>query len=360
MTDNYKTILHDLDEDILVAYHDDERFSTKALFKARDDVISSLESDNGKMRDSLRGLLLLDCRSPLTINAVSSFIDSYLEDGSGTTMPMLLADLFEFFNISNSNWKEAAMAVGVYAEIHHDLEYHNNAHFKKVVLHMARLIMAHNHIFENTSHILKPDKVALLLIASAVHDLGHDGTGNIIDRKYILARTEKRSFDIVRPALVECGLTNKVLDDLLLLLMATDVSPFEDPLSPANQVRAAYDIHFGEDEENENEAEEIEFLKEFEPFRRRSMLCVMALMLHEADIMNSAAVNYETTKKESCSISLETGRKNALPEDTLLFLNKICNEEMLSSAAQLVGSKAMDDIREKIKEDFKNGNSSYI
>ncbi len=223
---------------------------------------------------------------------------------------------------------------------------------------MARLIMAHNHIFGNTSNALTPDKVALLLVASAIHDLGHDGTGNIIDRKYILARTEKRSFEIIKPALTECGLSKKVLDDLLLLLMATDVSPFGDSLSPANQVRAAYELHFGDHEEEDGE--ELELSEEFEELRQRPVLCVMALMLHEADIMNSAGLDYDTTKKESCAISLEIGRKNALPEDTLLFLNKICNEEMRSTAAQLVGAKAMDDIRNKIKEDFKNGNASYI
>ncbi len=151
-------------------------------------------------------------------------------------------------------------------------------------------------------------------------------------------------------------MTDSERDDLLTLLMATDVSPFGDPMSPAHQVRRLYDMHFGT--EDHHACDDIS--PEFEVLKNREKLCAMALMLHEADILNSAALNYKTTVQESCSVSLEIGRKNALPEDTLLFLDKICDGHMMSSAAQFIGAKAMAEIRSRVMEDYKNGNISYL
>ncbi len=360
MKEIYKNILSNLGGDSFVPYSGDERFCKDSLVSAYEACLPLFEDDFDKVFSGLDFIFSDIPGGLLQTDALLSFIRNYLEgDEGGVSMPGFIAAIFSRFSIDDPLICKAALGAALYAEIVHDLPYHNNAHFKKVVLHMARLIVAHNYIFKDTANFLDRHKVALLLIAAVIHDLGHTGAGNIIDRKYDFAKTEQRSLDIIRPFLQRCGLCDDDLSDILTLLIATDVSPFGDPMSPSNQVRRLYEVHFGDNEEESDDAEFIvsDLLRVLES---RERLCSMALMLHEADVLNSAAVSYEMTVSESKSVSLEVGRQNALPEDTLLFLEKICNGKMCSAAAQLIGAEAMKDIKACVIDDYASGNKSYL
>lgn len=244
----------------------------------------------------------------------------------------------------------------ILAEVPNALLYHNNLHFRKVVLHVVRMIVAHNAMFEGTNHSLDKSQVTALLIAAAIHDLGHQGKGNITNRKYEMAKTEKRSFELAAPYLREAGISEELLCDIRTMLIGTDVSPFGDPISPANQVRAAYEYHYGTAEDDEA----LELCEDLIVLESNADLCMMCLMLHEADIMNSAGLSYEITCQESIFVSKEIGRPHASPEDTLLFLEKICCGEMLSDSARFLASDNLQKILTRVMQDFKDGNVSYF
>ncbi len=255
----------------------------------------------------------------------------------------------------------AMLVAGVLAEFPNDLPYHNNLHFRKVLLHVVRMIAAHNNIlFKGTSHLLEKSDIAKLVISACIHDIGHEGKGNIVDHKYHLAMIEKRSFSYAYPYLAAAGLDEEMLEDIKVMLITTDVSPIGDPISPVSQLRTAYEFHFGMDEDVSNINEDEEKLhEEISVLMEESHLCLLCVMLQEADIMNSAAVDYDITRYESLAISEEAGLYRSLPEDILLFLETICNKKMLSAAGCYLAEGKLEAITRRVIDDYHNGNKPY-
>lgn len=253
-------------------------------------------------------------------------------------------------------YPESLYRAAILADIPCELSYHNNLHFRKVVLHMIRIIAAHNYIADATNQKLSENQISLLLAGACIHDIGHCGTGNIIDRKYHMAMTEERSFYYAEPYLNDSGLNQEMLRDLKIIILTTDVSPFGDPISPANQARRAYEYHFGV---NVDADADLDLSDTFKLLEEREDLTLMSIMLHEADIMNSAAVDYEITLEESIAISNEIGREHTLPEDTLLFLEIICAKEMVSEASRHLGDDNFNMIIDRVMQDYRAGNKAY-
>ena len=195
----------------------------------------------------------------------------------------------------------------------------------------------------------------MLLAAAAIHDIGHKGESNIIDRKYYSGKTELRSFDYAYPYLKAAGFYKSMLEDIRIMLHTTDASPFGDPISPSNQMRAAYEYHYG----TSDSEEDLVLSDDLKILESREKLCLMCLILHEADIMNSSGVSYDVTKRESVSIAREIGMSNAMPEDTLLFLTLICGRGMVSDAAKFLAGTNFSNIYDDVLQDFRNGNKPY-
>lgn len=271
-------------------------------------------------------------------------------------MPALVMYALEALNLEDSPLVHAAFMAALLAEVPNGLDYHNNMHYRKVVLHVIRLIVIHNTRFSETKSCFNEQQILSLIIAACIHDLGHQGDGNVHDRKYKMADVELRSFELARPYLSDCGLGNDILDDIRVLLICTDTSPFGDPISPLMQTRRAFEYHFGTDEEDMD----LDLCDELAVLEQRDDLCLMCVMLHEADIFNSSAVSYETTLRETIAINIEQEQEEALPEDTLLFLDVICGGGFLSDSAQILGQDNFEDIRSKVMDDFKSGNKSYM
>lgn len=246
------------------------------------------------------------------------------------------------------------LSAALLADVPNDLPYHNNFHFRKVLLHTVRLIVAHNHIFKGTRNVFLPEEIAMLLVSACIHDLGHQGQSNFIDRKYSFAHIEGRSFAYAKPFLEWAGLPADRLEKIRVMLLTTDVSPFGDPSCPSNQLRAAYEYHFGIGEENVPElTEELKILE------TDDRLCLLAMILHEADIMNSAGLDYDITIKESALISAEMGKSEASAEDTFLFLTVICQGRMVSDAAQFLAAENMGRIYNQVRQDIRDGKIEY-
>lgn len=232
-----------------------------------------------------------------------------------------------------------------------DVEYHNGLHFMRVVTHSIRLISTHNFLEQPK---LDKSETTKLIIAACIHDLGHDGTGNIVDGIYHMARTELESFNLAKPFLEKSGLSKSDLDDIKVMLFTTDVTMFPEVTSPLDYLQAAYTLHLS------GKKSDIEFIPMLSALENRKDLCLLSMLLHEADIMNSAGVSYEITREESIKVSQEVGRHDSLPEHTMMFLEKICHGSFLTNAAKHLGNKNLKSIMRQVSEDHENGNASYF
>ncbi len=348
---------------------DDIWISQKELSDIIQQVSKCLESDYKLAMDKLEYIFSARFDAEFLTRETYKLISDW-HNGENlfhiTSMIFVALEQFGFSSdlegkIEDNPLARAMLVAGILAEVPHDLPYHNNLHFQKVLLHVMRMVAVHNNLYKDTAHCLDKNDIAKLIIAACIHDIGHDGKSNIVDHKYHLAMIEQRSFSYAYPFLESVGLDGAFLSDIKIMLMTTDISPIGDPISPVKQLRRAYEYHFGmgEEEAENEEGDESELSEELSVLLENSHLCLLSVMLQEADIMNSAGVSYDITCYESIAVSKEIGRSRALPEDTLLFLNTICNGRMLSDAARFLADDNLEKIIGQVLEDYRNGNKPY-
>lgn len=328
-----------------------------------EDVLNAYDPE--KMADdiySFRDFLSRACDYTLSHQERMAYVIDFVRERditsqSNITLPVMCCAAFDYFGgfDGKADYVFPVLASAVLGEVENGLTYHNNSHFRKVLFHVIRLIAAHNHIFENSNLVLDEQKIALLLACACAHDLGHSAQGNFENRKYVFAAQERRSFGYVKPFLLDLGFTSSMCDDVYMMIVTTDVTPFGDPLSPANQLRSAYEYHFGTSEYDDN----IQLRSELRDLQENSKLCLLSMLLHEADLMNSSGVDYDITIEESRKISQEIGKSITRPEDTYLFLKVICHERMITDAAQLIAGENIRRIISRICEDIQRGIQSY-
>ncbi len=266
-----------------------------------------------------------------------------------------ILSLFGFSDERDEGLCSAVLVAAALADVPNDLPYHNELHSKKVIFHAARMISAHNFIFSGGPRAFNKDFIAKMLISACIHDLGHTGHGNIEDRQYHMAKMEEGSFNLARPYLESLGVCDSMMADIRVMLIGTDASPFGDPISPSQQIRRAYAYHFGDDDDLDDD---LKLSDTLEILLERDDLALMCMILHEADLMNSIGVDYEMTVQESIAVSLEIGG-DATPEDTLLFLEKTCCDELYTDSGRYLGQKNLDVIKAKLLDDYKEGNKVY-
>lgn len=278
-----------------------------------------------------------------------------LDAFSSVDLCVSLLNLFKFDDRLDVQLCAPILVAAALADDPNTLPYHCNIHFKKVVLHTARMICAHNYIFNESKNTFKKEEITQLLIAAYIHDLGHDGQGNIVDRHYEMARTEKQSFNLAKPYLLSAGLSPSVLDDLLIMLIGTDASPFGDPISPSQQIRRAFSYHFGDSDEGDDF---LDLSSDFAVLEEREDLTLKCMILHEADLMNSIGLDYKITVEESLAVSEEIGSV-ATPESTLLFLEKTCCSQFCTDSGRYLGQNNFEVILKRVLDDYKSGNVPY-
>ena len=247
---------------------------------------------------------------------------------------------------------QAILGAAVLGEVGHSLPYHNNMHFRKVLLQLLRLVHVHNEIYEDTSRSLDDNQVALLIIACCVHDFGHDGMGNTLKGIHHPGFIERRSFTMASPYLNALGMSEPGLMDLKVTLLSTDVSPLGDPGNYMNQMKAAYRFHFLGERKG---LQTLNLDAELARLQKSPVLAAMSLLLHEADISTSAGIHYDVTKYETAIYAQEIGEE-ARPSHIVEFLDTVCQKRMLSDAAQKLYAANMARIYALAAEDVKNGN----
>lgn len=211
--------------------------------------------------------------------AVYALLDKWSNSGK-PSISAITDRAADYFKLDERD-RLGLMVASVLGSFDSGLPYHNAAHNRKVVLQAVRLAVEAP---ELSSH-----DVSKLLIAACIHDLGHDGKGNIesgVHKPFLL---EKRAFESARPYLQRAGLTPDELEDIKTLVLSTDVSPLGSKDSPSH-------IFAIQPEKLPSELSRL---------RMDSPLAKSARMLEVADIASSAALCCEQAWKECGAISSE-------------------------------------------------------
>lgn len=252
---------------------------------------------------------------------------------------------------------QAVLISSVLGEVENELSYHNNMHYRKVLVNVIRLVTMHNYIYEGTARSFDVNQIGQLIIGACIHDLGHDGLGNTIKGVFTQGRLEKLSFDLITPYLRAVGYNeDKRLADLRVMLLCTEVTPLDDPGNPMNQMKAAYRYHYlGDDTKTHT----LNLDKDIAELQTNPHLTMMCLILHEADIATSAGLTYDVTKYETSIYMREIGTKHARPQHVIDFLNQICQRKFLSDAAQRLYAGNLARIYALAQADVQAGDELY-
>lgn len=263
----------------------------------------------------------------------------------------------EHFSVKRPDLIYGLLMAGVLGEVETDLIYHNNMHYRKVLIQVIRMISVHNDIYGETSREFNEEQMALAMIGACIHDLGHDGKGNTIKGVFFKNRMERLSFEFARPFLELAGLTDdEMLQKLLVMLLCTDVTPLNSPVNPVNQMKAAYRFHYlGDDKKTDN----LNLSSELKRLEKDRALTAVSLLLHEADVATSAGLGYEMTKYETSLYRREVCDDEATPRHVVEFLNTICQRSMLSEAAQKLYASNLARTMALAERDVENGNAPF-
>ena len=303
-----------------------------------------------------------ECIFPDMNNATATTADTveYLREwhviGNAPSLPAMMAVSCGVFGIESPDHVQTLLMAGVLGEVENDLPYHNNMHFKKVALQTMRMIAVHNDIFEGTARAFGPKEITMLLAAACIHDLDHDGLGNMIKGNFYQGRLERRAHEIVVPYFRATGMDEESLTLLKSMLLATDVSPLGSVTNPLHQMKSAYRRHYKGEKGLHNT---LHLDEELEIFELNPMAAQMACLLQEADIATSGGLDYTVTQYETVQIYTEIKLYGARPSHVLDFLDKVCQRCFLTDAGQRLFGANMARICALAEEDYANGDEPF-
>lgn len=289
------------------------------------------------------------------------FIQRWYQKGYNPSMLSLCLFAANHFDIKiNNDLKKALTIAAILGEVPNTLAYHNAKHYKKVLIQTIRLITAHNAINKDTNQACDDNEIALLMLTACIHDLGHDGKGNMIETVYHQARLERQSYQTIVKYFYAIGFKDKdkfetLMDHIRTMVLCTDVSPLDDERSFTNQMKTIYRQHFkGEEPKPGFKLDPELYLQKENP-----KLSAMALLIHEADMASSSSLSYDLTILETASFYQEIGEKESRPEHILEFIDNICQRQVLSNAGQKLYSENMKTIVAQAEKDIAAGNQPF-
>lgn len=341
----------------------EQNFSSKWIEeKQLQDIISRIgknfDSDIRHLRDNAG---FIKYTNQTVASHTTKTIELFREWAIGGNCPSLAAlcqYAIDVFGISSQTLKNTLYVASLLGEVEHSLAYHNNMHFRKVVFQCMRMIAVYNDIYNGTSRAFNETQITLLLATACVHDFGHDGKGNTLRGVYIPHRLEENAYQLVAPVFEAAGFDDKENLNLMhVMLLCTDVTPFNDPGNAVNQAKAAYRHHFLSG--TRGMSQRLNLDEELKVLEDCPAAAAMALMLHEADIATSAGLHYDITKYETSLLRSEISDGEALPQHVLDFLKDICNRQMLSEVGQQLYAANMARIYALAEDDVKNGNKPF-
>lgn len=333
-----------------------EQFDSKVCLSSFGTVLQNFERDCEEVQSRLSFLLQAD--SDLHENRRLSKL--IVEDIEARTFrastTSILSFALESTEVEDPGLIRLVLGAGLLADIPHNLPYHGTRHFRKVVFHMLRFIFAFDHIENAELNNLNNNQKALLLCAAAVHDLGHDGGGNVRGVSYEMAYLEKRSYEIARTFLSVLNVSSSFFDDLETLLFATDTSMAARGNSPADQIRLLYMHHFSNGDFVVSLDNIHAPLVELKDDEQLALLCVL---MHEADIFNSAAVDYSVMIEEAKNVFAEIGYDHVRPSNCLDFFESTCHGRLYTKVSRYLGQDVFDEILMRVRDDVAKGDAHY-
>lgn len=258
----------------------------------------------------------------------------------------------------DSDIYQATLLASLLGEVENSVPYHNNMHFRKVLLQLIRLVVMHNRLFAGTPREISDENVALMMLAACIHDLGHDGTGNMVRGVFKQSRLEQNSINIIGSYLNELGFGHQDtrMDAIRIMILATDVTPINDPGNPVGQTKAAYRFHFLGDNKK---VDSLHLAKEMLPLQNNEILTTMALLLHEADVATSAGLTYEITQFETIMYREEICADEARPQHIIDFMDNICQRQFVTNAGQNLFGANFAKIYAQVKGGISQGNHGF-
>ncbi len=279
------------------------------------------------------------------------------ERGSGPMLPALVAQAVRAFALDvNSPVVKGAFLSAIMAEAPNGCRYHGNEHYRKVLFHAIRLVSTHNQLAANTDMFLTPEDIAVLLVGSCVHDLGHKGGDNVRDGVYTPGYLEQRSFDIAKPYLKAVGVDDEVAGAVETIVFCTDITFFAGDNSPCVRMKKIYQHYFWEEE---TEDVSLMMMGKLRRYDENPKLVLMAMLVHEADIASSAGMSYEWTIRETIKFMEERGMRSAGPKVVLAFLREQLGETLFTTAGKTLYGAVMAQVIEQAERDVKAGRETY-
>lgn len=202
--------------------------------------------------------------------------------------------------------------------------YHNYRHMQEVVLN-AMFLLSINEAYKEIDFSVE-DK-AFLLFSALIHDIGHDGTGNVEKGEYIPYRLEKISVDIVTPIIKRhMGLeAEEFIKKVRAIVYATDIQTASDFLK---------DILLYQRGILKSPPVFTEVTEVFSPLLSNKNLAEIAAMLCDADIAFSIAYNFACTWEASVNLSKEITGSDELALNNLNTFN-----DKMADIKSLAGEK---------------------
>jgi hypothetical protein len=273
---------------------------------------------------------------------------------SSTNLVALCAVASEHFGITDTTFRSAITMAALLGEIENNDDFHNNMHFRKVLLQTIRMITAHNHLYAGTDMILSAHEISTLLIAACIHDLAHNGKVNFAGGEHYPGYLEQQSFNTACPYLEEVGFNDPAdLGALNVMVLATDVSSsVREPLSFYEQMKLAYLHHFVKPQDDLNFSDPMIELQ-------NPRTALLAAILHESDIATSAGISYEVSQVESRLLAMETGISViGTPQGLTTFLEQMCCGGMVVEAGRHLYQENMDSILKQARYDIDHNNNA--
>lgn len=265
-----------------------------------------------------------------SIVAITACMAAYLEVGPDTKVAQTL------------------MAGALLAGLPNDKPFHGNAHYRDILSTVFRLVTLHLYLqrMDEETAVLDEEQCAMMLCAACVHDFCHDGRGNNLEGVHTPMRLEKQAFDMAEPVLRLFGLPEDDIVRIRTMVLTTDVSYDDTGSSPSRRLRSAYAYHF--------EGKKAPLLcPVLAPLKDDKALCLMAMMMEEADIYTSVGLNYDYARMTTVLVAQETKILSTKASTLHGFIEMICGGLLATPAAQhlfhdtfsRISTQAAEDVR---------------
>lgn len=218
----------------------------------------------------------------------------------------------------------------VEAEKHSNNPYHNEHHNREVTLVTSLLLL--KHITDGNEDGFTARDARNLIMAAAVHDLGHDGGGNIVNGVHNPLRLELQALNLAANLWKDQDVTKEDLRFIQACIEPTDISSSEKIVSPRSSLVETFNGASSKASVYNNK-----------------MWRTAAAMLSDADLAISAALSPDLFAVNSMMVEEETkGAVPATKASAKYFLDRVVSPFPLSSEGRVLLKTGYNKVRASV------------